>query len=154
MLLLSFIIFRLCNFSFDVIVKIILSKNEADSIFHAKKFSIPSSLSSSIVLGAILSRRSLKMKFLKMKNWPYQEMRLTEASWLVHLIFGDSKSSPFKIHWWDFDLQFSCSMVFCSFLVQIQNRVWLSRDISTQKFWSRAQLMLSREAQLSMQSNL
>ena len=74
--------------------------------FHDQKFYIPSSLSSSLVLGAILSKRSLKMKFLKMQDWPYQEMRLTKASWLVHLVSGDSKSSPLKIDLQDSDLWF------------------------------------------------
>ena len=75
--------------------------------FHAWKFSMPSSLSSSLVLGAILSKNHKKLKFCGMRNWPYQEMHLNEVSWLMCLDSGDLNSSPSKS-----DLQDSASAVF------------------------------------------
>ena len=67
-LLLNFIFFRFYNFILDVLIKIILSKNESVLYFHARKFSMPSILSSSLVLGAILSRRSLKIEISPNEN--------------------------------------------------------------------------------------
>ena len=93
--------------------------------FHAQKFSIPSSLSSSLVLEAILSENHKKLKFCGMRKWPYQEMRLNEVSWLVSLDSRDFNSSPSKS-----DLQDSASAVFW---YSYQTKVWLFRRLTHPK---------------------
>ena len=56
-------------------------------------------------------------------------MCLNEASWLVHLVSGDSKYSPFKYFLRDFSFCKILVLVFCSFLVQGKTRVWIYPEI-------------------------
>ena len=54
-------------------------------------------------------------------------MHLIEASWLVQLISRDPKSSPFKSYLRGCSSAGFLVLVFCSFLVQVQTRAWISQ---------------------------
>ena len=88
-----------------------------------------------------------------MRNWPYQEMHLSEVSWLVCLDFGYFNSSPSKS-----DLQDSASAASNYFLVQqffgaaVKLGFDFHRDSHIQKIWFQAQNMHSGRAQISMQA--
>ena len=123
--------------------------------FHARKFYMSSNLSSSLVLGAILSSRSLKIEISQNENMALLRDVINWGELVGPLDFWRSQIFTLQNLLARFQfLQISYSLVFCSFLFQSQIRFDFPRDPPTQKFRSRAQYMCSREAQLSMQSDL
>ena len=115
MLLLSFIFFRFCNLFFS---RPFSFKMRLILYFQARKFSRPSNLSSSLVLGAILTSKSLK-------NQIYQNRRL---NLLVYALGGGELVDP-TAFWRSliFILQILLARLHhCSFMVPCQTRVWIS----------------------------
>ena len=122
--------------------------------FQAKKFSRPSNFSSSLVLGAILTSKSLK-------NEIYQNGRLTLP---VDALGGGELVDP-TAFWRSliFSLQillarlqhcsFSSSVSLQFFWFTIKLGFGLHGDIATQKIISKAQYMHSGRAQISMQAD-
>ena len=110
--------------------------------FQARKFYIPSNLSSSLLLGDILSRRSendKKLKFLRNENCTHQNMCLIEASMMVQSVSEESKFWPLKLDLQDSGLQFFAMFLVFWFQDKLGLEFW--EDIPIKKLQSWCQNM-------------